>query len=120
MTRLLLCLILPDPLHQPAHIPNCEQTPKKVIPAGVFFIDGKGGGVVWANNAVEPNFFVGANTGGHTGFAVVVEGFGEGGYFAVQIPKVCKSDFAFAAKMVNVFNNEGLDQSVICTTDVHV
>ena len=82
-------------MYKPAHVTDCIEPSEEVVSSHILLVYRKGGRVVGADDAFKSDCFVRANGLCHIGIAVVVKGFGEGGYLAVEVAEVGEVDVVF-------------------------
>ena len=82
-------------MYKPAHITDSIEPSEEVVAAYILLVYRKGGRVIGANDALKSDCFVRANRLCHVGVAVVVKGFGEGGYLAVEVAEVGEVNVVF-------------------------
>ena len=82
-------------MDETTHITDCIEPSEEVVASCIFLVNRKGGRVVGADDALKSDCFVRANSFCHVGVAVVVKGFGEGGYLAMEVAEVGEVDVVF-------------------------
>ena len=82
-------------MYKPAHVTDRIEPSEEVVASHILLVYRKGGRVVGTDDALKSDCFVRANGFCHVGVAVVVKGFGEGGYLAVEVAEVGEVNVVF-------------------------